>query len=184
MNRLIILAVTTFAFAAPASAQTVNSGSWSDSDSSSGAAAVINNTSKGGKFASSAIAPSMGTSGCSDGIGIGGAGSGLGLSFGIPIPNANCDTREDAKYILGATGDTAAAKERLCDNRKIAAAFARAGRPCVGKAATYTASTRAIRSQPRSYGAPNTGEVTTSDPVLARWCARQPASNRPVRCYR
>ena len=185
MNRLVVTLMATLSFAPIAAAQSA-----SNSSNSQGIGQANSNlvyAPRGAKSAASAIAPSYnpGFGSCRSGIPLGGAGGGFGFSFGIPLDDAKCDTREDARYIAQLTGDRAATKERLCDTKRIRDAFARAGRPCVGD--TQRTTTRVIRTNTRSVGAPTRQvavEITTGDPVLARWCAGQPANKRPARCGR
>jgi len=129
MKKVIAFAI---AFALAASSAMAQSASGSTSNSGSNSSSGVFMNSKGYRTASSAIGPGLIASGlsCSGSASIGGAASGWGISLGITKPDDNCDTREDAKYIHGVTGDLGAAKERLCDNPKIRAAYARAGRPC------------------------------------------------------
>lgn len=129
-----------------------NSGAWSNSGSAgnstnvnvdgkssssswSGAQSAGNTTiiQSGKRGASSAIAPGLFASGlsCSGSAGAGGAGAGWGFSFGFTKSDVQCDTRENAKTVLGLTGDREATKEVLCDIRQVRSAFQRVGRPCI-----------------------------------------------------
>lgn len=109
-----------------------NSTSGSYAGSQSG---VQINNKAGRAQAPTAIAPGLTASGlsCSGSGSVGGSVGGFGLAFGMSREDKYCNAREDAKYIQGVTGDKGAAKERLCDTPEIAAAYARAGRPCASR---------------------------------------------------
>lgn len=109
-----------------------NSTSGSYAGSQSG---VQINNKAGRAQAPTAIAPGLTASGlsCSGSGSVGGSVGGFGLAFGMSKEDKFCNAREDAKYIQGVTGDKGAAKERLCDTPEIAAAYARAGRPCASR---------------------------------------------------
>jgi len=94
-----------------------------------------NNFQSSRRPASSAIAPGLFSSGlsCSGSVSAGGAGGGWGISLGITREDAQCNARENAKSVLGLTGDRIAAKEVLCDIPTVRAAFARANHPCIGR---------------------------------------------------
>jgi len=89
-----------------------------------------------GKTTGLASAPGLIASGlsCSGSASLGGAGAGWGISLGITKEDRACNAREDAKYIHGVTGDSLAAKERLCAQPEIRSAFLRAGHPCAADA--------------------------------------------------
>lgn len=117
----------------------------SGSQSQAGASAGVNiQNGNGYRQAPSAIAPGLIAGGlsCSGSASLGGAGAGWGVSLGITKEDAACNTREDAKYIHGVTGSAAAAKERLCEQREIREAFARAGQPCAGDAVSVVSKRR------------------------------------------
>lgn len=126
---IIIFAAATFALTGSAFAQTASN------TSASGSNASIYNQSHNPKQAPGAIAPGLAASGatCLGSTSFGGSFSGFGLSFGSTHAERYCNAREDAKYIQGITGNNYAAKERLCDTPENAAAFARAGQPCVNR---------------------------------------------------
>jgi hypothetical protein len=97
----------------------------------------------GSKSAASAIAPGLFASGlsCSGSASAGGAGSGWGISLGLTKEDKDCNTRENAKTVLGLTGDRDATKEVLCDLTQIRTAFSRIGRPCLADISKNVAST-------------------------------------------
>lgn len=130
MKLSLCAAALSVMLASPALAQSTNVSSGAQSGSNSSSGVMITNQSH--RNASSAIAPGLIAGGlsCSGSASIGGAGAGWGLSLGITKEDRYCNAREDAKYIHGVTGDTGAAKERLCDIMENRRAFARAGRPC------------------------------------------------------
>ncbi len=117
------------------SGNTGTSSSTSSSGSSSNSYAAGNQINFAGskRGASSAIAPGLMASGlsCSGSAAAGGAGGGWGISLGITKEDAQCNTRENAKTVLGLTGDRDATKEVLCDIRQVRNAFRRVGRPCM-----------------------------------------------------
>lgn len=91
-----------------------------------------NNFQSSKRQASAAIAPGLFASGlsCSGSAAAGGAGGGWGISLGLTKEDIQCNARENAKTVLGLTGDRLAAKEVLCDIPAIRAAFARSKHPC------------------------------------------------------
>ncbi len=112
-------------------AQQVGAVSLSDASSRS----VNYNNFQSSRSASSAIAPGLFASGlsCSGSATAGGAGSGWGFSLGLTREDSQCNARENAKSVLGLTGDRLAAKEVLCDVPAIRAAFARSRHPCMAR---------------------------------------------------
>lgn len=64
--------------------------------------------------------------GASGGIGM----QGFGLSFGAGIEDRDCTRRANAQHLV-AMGETSAAREVMCGNAEVRAAFNRVGRPCV-----------------------------------------------------
>ena len=78
----------------------------------------------------------------------GGSGVGFGISLGTTWTDENCVRRLNARQ-MAALGDQNAAKELLCDDPKMAAAYARAGKPCAATraAAKKAAALRAEREQ-------------------------------------
>ncbi len=142
MIRTVALAAVAALIATAAFAgDTTTSGSQSQAGAYSG---VNIKNGNGYKQAPSAIAPGLIAGGlsCSGSASVGGSGGGWGLSFGITKEDAACNAREDAKYIHGVTGSQAAAKERLCEQKKIREAFARAGQPCAGDGVAVAAERR------------------------------------------
>jgi hypothetical protein len=55
--------------------------------------------------------------------------AGFGASIGAGIEDRDCTRRANAQHLV-AMGENAAAREVLCENREVRAAFARVGRPC------------------------------------------------------
>lgn len=178
MKRIFVLALSAAMLAGTASAQTVNSNSGSNSNANAGSSSGVSISSRSAKNASSAIAPGLIASGlsCSGSAAAGGAGGGWGFSLGITKPDDNCDAREDAKYMQGVTGDIGAAKERLCDNSKIRAAYARAGRPCAADV-RYVAQ----RQPTRTYNTGSARSANAGNIKLAN-CERRAANDPSVNC--
>lgn len=125
--RKLILAAALTAFSLPAFAQ-----SQSGAVSQSGAQAGVNINQSSHRPVPSAIGPGLTASGlsCSGSASIGGSGAGWGISFGMTRNDEHCDAREDAKYMQAITGNTMAAKARLCMVKANRDAFAIAGDPC------------------------------------------------------
>lgn len=125
--RTLIIAAALTAFSLPAFAQ-----SQSGAVSQSGAQAGVYINQPGFRPVPSAIGPGLTASGlsCSGSASIGGSGAGWGLSFGLTRSDKHCDAREDAKYMQAITGNTLAAKARLCMVKENREAFAIAGDPC------------------------------------------------------
>lgn len=151
IKTLAVSAVVVAMACTQVAAQTVNNttGAGAQSQSYSSAGASGNTVVFGGskRSASSAIAPGVFASGlsCSGSATAGGAGGGWGFSFGITKEDKDCNTRENAKTVLGLTGDRDATKEVLCDVAQMRNAFRRVGRPCI---ADYQA------ANTQSYNAP------------------------------
>lgn len=178
MKRIILLGAALL-IASSAAAQQTN-----QSDSTAGATAAVVNNSKSHRNVSSAIAPSYSSGVDCNGTGIGIAHGVFGISLGMPSSgNSNCDVREDSKYILALTGDKEATKERLCDNRRIRAAFARANRPCVGD--SRRVSTRTIATRSTSVGSPRvraSAQAVDSNNVKLAACMRRAQKDESIRC--
>lgn len=169
--------------AVTALAQTVNTDTSSNSQSQSGSQAVVQQIyGKGHRTASSAIAPGLIASGlsCSGSAVAGGAGGGWGISLGITKQDKDCNIREDAKYVHGVTGDQGAAKEVLCDNPRIRAAFARAGRPCAADMTTYS-SVRQAAPEPQRVSSAGS-YVDKNRNIKLEACMKRAAKDPTVRC--
>lgn len=127
-----------------------NGNSRSNSRSNANSGSYGNTVVFGGskRSASSAIAPGLFASGlsCSGSAAAGGAGGGWGFSLGITKEDKDCNTRENAKTVLGLTGDRDATKEVLCDVAQMRNAFRRVGRPCI---ADYQAASAQSYNAPR-----------------------------------
>jgi hypothetical protein len=66
---------------------------------------------------------------CMGSTSIGGAGVGFGFSAGTTWKDTDCVNRLNARE-LRTFGDTAAAKEVMCENEVVRAAYKRVGQPC------------------------------------------------------
>jgi len=86
--------------------------------------------------------------------------AGFGMSIGAGIEDRDCTRRANAQHLI-AMGEAAAAREVLCQNAEVRAAFVRAGRPCAADIA-----------QP----------VVQSVLSVAAPTAAVPAANRPAYC--
>ena len=119
------------------------------------------------KAASQAYAPPVGvTAPCVIGTSVGVAGMGWGLSGGTGITDAGCERRA-AAALMHAWGHQDAAKEVLCVDPTIAAAYARAGTPC--KAVLQTAAAVPVSSP--MAASPMTQAATPAcyaDPLVAK----------------
>jgi hypothetical protein len=83
--------------------------------------------------ASTAYAPSVQVGGadmCRSGVGAGGQGSAFGISFGGTVVDQNCERLKLAREIAVVLGDKQTAKELLCQDPRVAKAYASAGKPC------------------------------------------------------
>ena len=92
------------------------------------------------KMAPAITAPNMTTTlteTCMGSSTVGGAGVGFGVSLGTTWTDVDCVRRLNAREIAS-FGDKEAAKELLCINPDVAAAYAAAGRPCRIAAAPST----------------------------------------------
>ena len=159
-------------------AQTINNGATSGSQSGANSQAFGNyNNFEGSKrSASAAIAPGLFASGlsCSGSASAGGAGGGWGISLGLTKEDAQCNTRENAKTVLGLTGDRDATKEVLCDIGQVRSAFRRVGRPCQ---ADYQQQVNSGYSAP-----PSRAQRVTFRTMAA--CREYARTNRRVNCVR
>lgn len=119
------------------------------------------------KNSSQAYAPPVGvTAPCIIGTSVGVAGMGWGVSGGTGIADAGCERRA-AAALMHAWGHQDAAKEVLCVDPTIAAAYARAGIPC--KAVSLTAA--AVPVSTRTGASPTTVEnyqQCYADPLVAK----------------
>lgn len=132
MRTLVLALSCALLLAGPAAAAGSHARSRSNSDSTSQAGSNVNIDNHSYRPVPTAIAPGLAASGlsCNGSTSIGGSGSGFGISFGTTTKDFDCNTRENAKYVLAITHDVPAAKEVMCDIDQVAAAFARVGRPC------------------------------------------------------
>lgn len=164
MKKWMIM-VAAVALSTPAIAQ-----SSSDSQSYSGAQAGVSITQEGFKPVPNAIAPGLFASGlsCSGSASVGAAGAGWGAAFGLTRKDQHCDAREDAKYLQAITGNTVAAKARLCMVKEIREAFKVVGDPCPQDASPV----QQVTYQPRVVKSFNSMEE----------CQEYAAQNPNVRC--
>jgi hypothetical protein len=115
------------------------------------------------KSASQAYAPPVGvTAPCVIGSSIGIAGMGWGFSGGSGHQDAGCERRA-ASALMHSYGHVEAAKEVLCVDPMVAAAYARAGMPC--KAVLLSQAAVPVSSQTDPY---RTTPVCYNDPKVAR----------------
>lgn len=173
--RKIIIAAAALLIAAPAYAQTVQSGSQSGAYSQSGVTFGSNP-----KQAPNAIAPGLIASGlsCSGSASVGGAGAGWGVSFGFTKADEHCDAREDAKILAALAGNTAALA-RMCQIKKNAQALADAGITCPGNTIRAAASAPALRSSQPAVTTPPTTRVVR---MKMSECLKLAKSNPNVTC--
>jgi hypothetical protein len=115
------------------------------------------------KAASQAYAPPVGvTAPCVIGSSVGIAGMGWGFSGGTGHQDAGCERRA-ASALMHSYGHVEAAKEVLCVDPMVAAAYARAGMPC--KAVQLSQAAVPVSSQTGQWG---TTPACYSDPRVAR----------------
>lgn len=134
MLRVIAAAVLAVAAVSGAHAQTISSNTGSQSQSYSGAQSGVNiRYGDSPRQVGASVPPGLIAGGitCLGSVSIGSGYAGGGLGFGITYPDQYCNIREDAKYMLLVSGNKVAAKERLCDNRRVRHAFAASGDPCI-----------------------------------------------------
>lgn len=119
------------------------------------------------KSSSQAYAPPVGvTAPCVIGTSIGVAGMGWGLSGGTGVTDQGCERRA-AAALMHAWGHQDAAKEVLCVDPTIAAAYARAGMPC--KAVAVTAAAVPVSSPMDVSGTTAASSPACyADPLVAR----------------
>jgi hypothetical protein len=142
-----IALVAALLMAGPALGQTANSSSSAGSSSQAGSqagsssgAAVYQNTNATTadsiKTVPAVVAPGLyaGTNPCAVGASAGGSVLGFGLAVGGQWTDKGCERRNQA-VILKQFGHHEAAKELLCDDPDIAAAFNRVAQPCVARVA-------------------------------------------------
>lgn len=97
--------------------------------------------------------------------------AGFGASIGAGIEDRDCTRRANAQH-LQAMGESAAAREVMCGNSEVRAAFVRVGRPCAEDVA-----------RPQAAAAPAPAPVVAT-PVSAParqvpgWCASYTAAER------
>lgn len=119
------------------------------------------------KAAAQAYAPPVGvTAPCVIGTSLGVAGMGWGVSGGTGITDAGCERRA-AAALMHAWGHQDAAKEVLCVDPIIAAAYARAGIPC--KAVLQTAAVVPVSTP--TAASPTTAvssQACYADPLVAK----------------
>ena len=72
--------------------------------------------------------------------------AGFGVSAGSTWSDAECINRLNARE-LRAMGENAAAKEVLCENPAVRAAFQKVGKPCIGEPSSAPAKTAAVSPQ-------------------------------------
>lgn len=82
---------------------------------------------------STAYAPSVQVGGqdmCRSGVGAGGQGTAFGISLGGSVIDENCERLKLAREIAVTLGDRETAKALLCQDVRVAQAYATAGKPC------------------------------------------------------
>lgn len=137
MKRIFLAAIGLLLLAGGAHAQTATSGSNSTSGarSAAGAVAGVNSTINqyGAQIPNNTpgLAPAavFGTNPCSMGGSAGGAGPGIGITLAFSTSEPGCERRNMAALLFN-TDHKAAARELLCDDTGVRAAFARIGEPC------------------------------------------------------
>ena len=111
-------------------------GSSKASSSNTGNNYTTSNTTNIDNPASTAYAPSVQVGGadmCRSGVGAGGQGSAFGISFGGSVVDENCERLKLSREIAVTLGDRATAKELLCQDPRVAKAYASSGKPCQAK---------------------------------------------------
>ncbi len=112
--------------------------------------------------------------------------AGIGVSGGTTWSDAECINRLNARE-LRAMGETAAAKEVLCENPAVRAAFQKVGKPCIGEPMSAPAKTAAVTTQgptvtPVQSAPVETRPLTAIEQKALSWAEEQSRlSNEPAK---